>query len=66
MGSCRLARLEEAWVLRYDETAPSGEAFMERWIKIKNHIFGKSRFWQGFPGENRLKSHRAPRIRRKR
>jgi hypothetical protein len=32
---------------------------MERSIRINNCLFGKTRFWQGFPGENRLKSHRA-------
>jgi hypothetical protein len=43
-----------------------GEALMERSIRINNCHFGKTRFWQGFPAENRLKSHRAARIRRKR
>ena len=39
---------------------------VERSIRINNCLFGETRFWQGFPGENRLKSHRAARIRRKR
>jgi len=25
---------------------------------INNYHFGEFRFWQGFPGENRLKFHR--------
>jgi hypothetical protein len=39
---------------------------MERSIRINNCLFGETRFWQGFPGENRLKSNKAARIRRKR
>ena len=31
---------------------------MFRSMRINNCLFDKSRFWQGFPGENRLKSHR--------
>jgi hypothetical protein len=31
---------------------------MERSIRINNCLFGKTRFWQGFPGVNRLKSHK--------
>jgi hypothetical protein len=46
--------------------SPEAKAFMERSIRINNVLFGKIRFWQGFPGENRLKSHKAARIRRKR
>ena len=33
---------------------------MFRSMSINNCIFDKSRFWQGFPSENRLKSHRNP------
>jgi hypothetical protein len=39
---------------------------MEGSISINNCIFGETRFWQGFPGANRLKSHSADRIRRQR
>jgi len=27
-------------------------------MRIENYLFYESRFWQGFPGENRLKYHR--------
>jgi hypothetical protein len=43
-----------------------GEALMERSIRINNCFSGKTRFWQGFPGENQLKSHRVSRIHRQR
>jgi hypothetical protein len=33
---------------------------MFRSMNINNCLFDKSRFWQGFPSENRLKSHREP------
>ena len=39
---------------------------MLRSMSINNCFFDKSRFWQGFPSENRLKSQRESRIRRKR
>ncbi len=39
---------------------------MFRLMSINNCPFGKTRFWQGFPSENRLKSHKESRIRRKR
>jgi len=52
-------------VLRYDE-ASRGEALMERSTRINNCVFSKTRFWRGFPGENRLNSHSSHRIRRKR
>jgi hypothetical protein len=39
---------------------------MFRSMSINNYHFGKTRFWQGFPSENRLKPHRESRIRRKR
>jgi hypothetical protein len=31
-------------------------------MSINNYLFDKSRFWQGFPSENRLKSHKDSRI----
>ena len=31
---------------------------MDRSMIINNYPFGEFRFWQGFPGENRLKFHR--------
>ena len=39
---------------------------MFRSMSINNCLFDKSRFWQGFPGENRLKSYRESRVRRTR
>jgi hypothetical protein len=36
---------------------------MERSTRINNCLFGKTRFWQGFPGVNRLKTHKTARIR---
>jgi len=34
---------------------------MFRSMRIDNCIFDKSRFWQGFPSEHRLKFHRESR-----
>ena len=31
---------------------------MDRSMIINNYPFAEFRFWQGFPGENRLKFHR--------
>jgi hypothetical protein len=31
-------------------------------MSINNRLFAKSRFWQSFPSDNRLKSHSEPRV----
>src|SRR5215467_8411185 len=43
-----------------------GEACMERSISIHNCSFCEIRFWQGFPGKNRFKSHGEIRVHRQR
>jgi hypothetical protein len=43
-----------------------GEGFMETPIGIHNCSFRETRSWQGFPGENRLKSHSETCVRRQR
>src|SRR5215813_2624199 len=50
--------------LAYDKAVLS-QVFL-RSMSISNCSFAKTRSWQGFPSENRLKSHRASRDRRER
>jgi hypothetical protein len=39
---------------------------METSISMHNSSFCETRFWQGFPAKNRLKSHSETRVRRQR
>jgi hypothetical protein len=53
----QIASLRNDRVSGYDEPSPK-PADMANSMTINKWFFAEFRFWQGFSGENRLKSHR--------